>query len=267
MSIAELTASGKVYGVGSTGPDVEMIQRALLAAGAAIVVDGEFGSITDSAVKRFQAAHELAVDGQVGPLTAAKLDEAIATPEAEEVEEAGSVLKSAPWLAEMRAITGVREVPGSASSAIIMSWRSDIGRAFPEMASYAASYTGDAIPWCGFGLARCCAVHDVKPPFGKTDTARFMWAGSWAKWGRKLPKPVVGCIMTFTREGGGHVSLLEKISGDTVWVRGCNQSDMVNVARMSMSRFTAATWPQGRPVPKRQLEGNILNAVDAGRLA
>jgi uncharacterized protein (TIGR02594 family) len=148
-----------------------------------------------------------------------------------------------------------------------MSWRSDIGRAFPEMASYAASYTGDAIPWCGFGLARCCAAHAVKPPFGRSATTRFMWAASWAKWGRKLPKPVVGCIMSFKREGGGHVSLLEKLSGDTAWVRGCNQSDMVNVARMSMSRFTAATWPEGWRVPKRQLAGNILNAVDGGSLA
>lgn len=267
MNIEEHVRQHGIIGVGSDPDPVRMVQRALVASGAVIHIDGEFGAITESAVKRFQAAHvdgaerQLTVDGQVGPLTAWALDQVELLPETEEQEESGSLRKSAPWLAEMRAITGVREVPGSRNSPIIMSWRSDIGKAFPDLARYAATYTGDAIPWCGFGLARCCAVWGVKPP------ASFMWALSWSKWGTKLPRPIVGSIMTFKREGGGHVAVLEKISGNTVWVRGCNQSDMVNVARMSMTNFVAATWPKGWPIPKRSLEGNILNSVDGGRLA
>lgn len=262
--LKEAVDAGKLFGPGAKGPEVEEIQRALLANGAVLKVDGNFGPITFSAMERFQAEHSLTVDGWVGPESMPVLlgiAAAPVNPRPDDSETNRSVMKWAPWLAEMRAITGVREVPGGSNSPIIMSWRGDIARAFPDMASYAATYTGDAIPWCGFGLARCFAVHKVRP------ANKFMWALSWASWGKKLKTPVVGCVMTFSRAGGGHVALLEKISGDTVWVRGCNQSDMVNVARRSMSGFKAATWPSGHPIPTTNLAGNTSNAVEGGSVA
>ncbi|MFF3561432.1 GH25 family lysozyme [Streptomyces sp. NPDC002574] len=54
---------------GSTGPAVTAAQSQLKAHGASLAVDGDFGPGTDSAVRSFQSAHGLAVDGVVGSNT------------------------------------------------------------------------------------------------------------------------------------------------------------------------------------------------------
>jgi uncharacterized protein (TIGR02594 family) len=254
--------------IGYGAPDaiVRVAQAALLASGAQLVVDGAFGPITEQAIKRFQAAENLRPLGFVGPKTAAVLD---AVADQEPLVEAAlpmpSVLSIAPWVAQVRALTGVKELPGAANSPIILSWRADIARAFPEMASYAASYVRDDIPWCGFFLAGCMARAGIKPPWGAKDTDRFMFALSWSRWpeARRLALPIPGCIMVFKRAGGGHVAMLEKLVGRTAYIRGGNQSDMVNVAAKSMDSFAAAMWPPGYELPAVEIAGDISNAVAA----
>jgi GH24 family phage-related lysozyme (muramidase) len=54
---------------GAKGKAVERLQRALSAAGHRISADGDFGPLTDRAVRAFQAACGLQVDGVVGPAT------------------------------------------------------------------------------------------------------------------------------------------------------------------------------------------------------
>jgi peptidoglycan hydrolase-like protein with peptidoglycan-binding domain len=51
------------------GPAVRIIQERLVAAGESISIDGYFGPGTEQAVRRFQGAHGLDVDGWVGPDT------------------------------------------------------------------------------------------------------------------------------------------------------------------------------------------------------
>jgi peptidoglycan hydrolase-like protein with peptidoglycan-binding domain len=63
--------------LGSSGDDVRCLQQrlaAVLAGGQPIVADGQFGPATDAAVRQFQAAHGLVVDGVVGAETAGLLD-------------------------------------------------------------------------------------------------------------------------------------------------------------------------------------------------
>ncbi len=68
---------GGVYStlqVGSRGTRVRMLQQALTALGFTTKVDGEFGSGTFSAVKDFQKAVGLSVDGKAGKKTLQKLE-------------------------------------------------------------------------------------------------------------------------------------------------------------------------------------------------
>ncbi len=57
---------------GDSGPDVVILQKAL-----GIPADGEFGEVTDAAVKGFQAAAGLTADGVVGSATWAAVDELV----------------------------------------------------------------------------------------------------------------------------------------------------------------------------------------------
>lgn len=59
---------------GSTGPEVEVLQNRLRAAGFYFgPIDGSFGPLTYSAVRRFQQARGLLIDGIAGPQTMAAL--------------------------------------------------------------------------------------------------------------------------------------------------------------------------------------------------
>lgn len=51
---------------GATGENVRTVQFLLRQHGATLTVDGDFGSITDTAVRSFQSANGLTVDGVVG---------------------------------------------------------------------------------------------------------------------------------------------------------------------------------------------------------
>lgn len=62
--------------LGDSGSGVKQIQTALIAQGYKITADGQFGPLTDQAVKSFQAKRGLKQDGIVGPATWAKLQAA-----------------------------------------------------------------------------------------------------------------------------------------------------------------------------------------------
>src|SRR5438552_521028 len=103
MTIAALVASGPLR-MGATGPAVTAVQLALRNDGRDIQADGDFGIITQTALKAFEASRGLKVEGIVDVVTAQALDKIAPPP---------SVLKVAPWLATMRALTGTKEAPGS----------------------------------------------------------------------------------------------------------------------------------------------------------
>lgn len=65
--------NAEAFSVGDQGTDVAEIQGALASLGYDVVADGDFGPGTVAAVKDFQAAHGMEIDGAVGPSTYAAL--------------------------------------------------------------------------------------------------------------------------------------------------------------------------------------------------
>lgn len=63
----------RTYQFGSTGPEVAQIQGALNERGASLIVDGRWGANTERAVRDYQRAHGLVVDGVAGHNTLAVL--------------------------------------------------------------------------------------------------------------------------------------------------------------------------------------------------
>lgn len=136
----------------------------------------------------------------------------------------------------MRSITGTVESPGEGDNPAILAWPKAIADKFPEMASYCAQYTHDAIAWCGLTVAYCMAMAGIKPVFGPTDTDKFLWAQAWKKFGTPVSKPQLGDVMVFA----GHVTLYDGQDGDAyVLGRGGNQSDQVKVSRYPRSSVEA----------------------------
>ncbi len=72
-SLAEVASGKSSLPRGARGPATRELQRALTAAGFGVTVDGEFGPATERAVRRFQAARGLPVDGVVAAPTAVAL--------------------------------------------------------------------------------------------------------------------------------------------------------------------------------------------------
>jgi major membrane immunogen (membrane-anchored lipoprotein)/predicted small secreted protein len=84
MTVAKLVPAPTVVtstlSLGSTGHDVKLLQTKLNENGAKLKVDGVFGNLTLAAVRNYQRANGLVVDGIVGPRTIAKLYPATTTP-------------------------------------------------------------------------------------------------------------------------------------------------------------------------------------------
>jgi uncharacterized protein (TIGR02594 family) len=155
------------------------------------------------------------------------------------------------WLQTMRAITGVTEEPGAADNPKILEMRNWIACTYSDMEKYCEGYDHDDVPWCGLTAAFCMTVAGIRPPFGTTDTDRWLWALAWADDPNfeLLEKPVLGCVVVLEREGGGHVTFYESTSGSNFKCRGGNQSDAINVSSYPQSDVVALVWPKGVPLP------------------
>jgi uncharacterized protein (TIGR02594 family) len=136
---------------------------------------------------------------------------------------------------------GTLESKGAANNPTILDWADEIGKdAGTSYAKWVADwYDKDSIPWCGLwsALIMCRADRADQIP------AKFLSALEWAKFGKGVGEPMLGDIVTFKREGGGHVGLYVGEDADCYHVLGGNQADSVNVTRIVKTRLYAARRP------------------------
>ena len=137
---------------------------------------------------------------------------------------------------------GVKEIVGRTHNPVIMGWAKDLG--------LDKVYTEDEIPWCGLFIAHC--AHTA----GTQVVDRPLWALNWAKYGNKVDVPMLGDILTFKRNGGGHVGIYVGEDATYYHVLGGNQNNSVSVSRIAKSRLHQArrtAWKVAQPTNVRKV--------------
>lgn len=143
-------------------------------------------------------------------------------------------IKELRWIGEARSNIGVLEIKGANHNPKIVQWWKDIKR---------GGIKDDETPWCAAFVGAMLERNGIK-------SSRFESASSYLKWGVQLHEPAYGCVVVFTREGGGHVGfVVGKDENGNLLVLGGNQSDAVNIKSFSRSRVTGYRWPDGEPGP------------------
>lgn len=147
--------------------------------------------------------------------------------------------KELPWIAEGRKLIGLREIPGPEHEPeILQMWR-DIRR---------SGIKNDETPWCAAYVGAMLERVGIR-------STRFEGARSYLEWGDKLEQPIYGCIVVFTRTGGGHVGfVVGKTESGNLLVLGGNQSDAVNIKAFTLDRVTGYRWPDDYPKTTRPLQ-------------
>lgn len=145
--------------------------------------------------------------------------------------------KAPKILVEAVKLLGVKEIVGTPNNPTILQWAKDL--------KLDKIYTNDAIPWCGLFIAY------VVKKAGKEVAKNPLYALNWSSWGNAVDVPKLGDILTFKRDGGGHVGIYVGEDSECYHVLGGNQSDMVKVSRIAKSRlFKARRTPWSVAQPK-----------------
>lgn len=138
------------------------------------------------------------------------------------------------WITEAKKYIGEHEIKGPKHNPLIVQWWKDIKR---------GGIKDDETPWCAAFVGAMLEHVGIQ-------STRFESAKSYLQWGEKLDNPIPGCIVVFTREGGGHVGfVMGQTRGGSLVVLGGNQSDAVNYKAFSRQRVSGYRWPAGEPKP------------------
>jgi len=135
---------------------------------------------------------------------------------------------------------GTKEIVGKQHNPTILSWAKALG--------LEKVYTNDEIPWCGLFIAYCAhaaGLDVVKHP---------LWALNWNKYGNVAKVAMLGDVLTFTRNGGGHVGIYVGEDATHYHVLGGNQNNSVSVSRIAKDRLSQArrtAWKVAQPASVR----------------
>lgn len=154
-----------------------------------------------------------------------------------------------PWIITAQKLIGTTEIPGPRSNPTILDWAK-------KLAGYVGiNYDNDDLAWCGLFVGHVMRENGFTPP------KICVRASEWTKFGVECPPGVrpYGGIAVFTRQGGGHVGFIVGQDATTLHILGGNQSNTVNVTRVSKDRLTSIRWPSGLAVPKASVKHSVFN--------
>ena len=132
---------------------------------------------------------------------------------------------------EALALYGTIEDMSSKSNPIILGWVKEVG-------GDVSWYNDDSIAWCGLWMSV------VAKRAGKEVPKESLRAKAWDKFGTKVSEAILGDILIFNRNGGGHVGLYVGETTDSYYVLGGNQSDKVSITRIAKSRLYSIQRPE-----------------------
>lgn len=129
---------------------------------------------------------------------------------------------------------GTTEIVGRQSNPVIMAWAQELNL---------RQYTNDDIPWCGLYMAIVMKRADrevVKDP---------LWARNWANFGVASSTPMLGDVLVFSRESGGHVGIYVGETRQSYHVLGGNQGNAVSIVLIAKNRLIACRRPAYKQQP------------------
>lgn len=125
-------------------------------------------------------------------------------------------------LVEAYKLLGIREVLGKDNNPIILKWADKVG--------LKKQYTADSIPWCGLFMAYVC--HQA----GKEIVTEPLWARNWLGYGTAQRVAMLGDVLVFKRDMGGHVGIYVGEDDKCYHVLGGNQGDAVSIVAIRKER-------------------------------
>ena len=165
------------------------------------------------------------------------------------------IFKELSWIREARGHVGLREKVKGLSNPTILNW----------LKSLKAWWANSDVPWCGVFTAQCLRVGSRALP------QHWYRASDYLNWGTQLTEPCYGCVVVFTRQGGGHVGfVVGKDKQGNLMVLGGNQSDAVSIAPFSIARVSGYRWPPsatGRAMSPDPSRYNLPVLTSDGRLS
>lgn len=133
-----------------------------------------------------------------------------------------------PLIREAIKLYGITEFDGPDNNPVILDWAKEVNMTIGQY------YTKDEFAWCALFVSVVCRRAGYQPPDG-FDAIR---ARSFTKWGDPVAgEAVIGDILVFSRDGGGHVGIYVGEDKTTYHVLGGNQGDKVSIVRIPKERL------------------------------
>ena len=139
------------------------------------------------------------------------------------------------WLEWMLSKLGLEEVPGAGNNPEIIEWM--------KLTTLPRSMWRDATAWCSVAVNAAFMLNEI-------EGTRSAAALDWLKWGKKLDKPQLGCVVVFKRYdslgnlSGGHVGFFLDETEDKVQIVGGNQNNAITKQWYSKKNLQGYRWPR-----------------------